>query len=64
MRENVDFERDEAVDVLSGKIVDLVRDDMDRNGVDGVAERSMLLAQHRLFGALYMRELFTGNVLC
>jgi len=64
MREAIDVARDEAVDALSDAIVALVRANTDEDGMDGIAERAVLLAQHRLFGMLYMRELFKGNVLC
>ncbi len=64
MREHIDIVRDEAIDVLADSIVVMVRDETDENGIDGVAERAMLLAQHKLFGSHYMRELFKGNVPC
>ncbi|MEI6389449.1 MAG: hypothetical protein WCQ50_22815 [Spirochaetota bacterium] len=52
----------EVIEELADKIVRLVRAETYKNGSDGLAESAVLLAQHRLFGALYLRQLFTGNI--
>ncbi|MGZ8944337.1 MAG: hypothetical protein ACXW1W_02815 [Methylococcaceae bacterium] len=54
----------EAIEALADKIVLLARVDMCENGSNGVAEKAVLLAQHRLFGSIYIQQLFTGNHCC
>jgi len=53
----------EVIEELADKIVRLVRAEIDKNGSNCPAERALLLAQHRLFGVVYLRQLFTGNIL-
>jgi len=54
---------DEEIEALADKIVLLARANMCENGSNSVAERAVLLAQHRLFGSIYMRQLFTGTLI-
>lgn len=57
------LKNNEAINALANEIVALIQAELPTAYNGWIAQDAVLLAQHRLFGGAYMKELFAGGEL-